>query len=171
MSALYAVLAFVLVERCSELVYARRNTLALLARGAREVAPEQYPWFILLHAGWLAAMLFFIPRGTPPNVLLLAAFFVLQVGRAWVLMTLGPYWTTRIITLPYAPLVQRGPYRFVRHPNYLVVALEIALLPLAFGAWPIALSFTIANTLLLALRIRAEDRALATRVTVPAESR
>jgi len=88
---------------------------------------------------------------------------VLQGLRVWVLATLGRYWTTRIITLPGAPLVRRGPYRWLRHPNYVVVAGEIAVLPLAFGAWQIAVVFSLANALVLWIRIRSEERALATR--------
>jgi methyltransferase len=90
-------------------------------------------------------------------------FAALQLMRIWVIASLGPYWTTRIITLDGAPLVRRGPYRFLRHPNYWVVAAEIAVLPLAFGAWPVALVWTILNALLLRLRIRAEDAALEAR--------
>jgi methyltransferase len=80
-----------------------------------------------------------------------------------VVASLGPYWTTRIITLPDAPLVRRGPYRFLRHPNYVVVAAEIAVLPLVFGAWPIALVFSLLNAVMLAWRIRIEEQALASR--------
>ena len=94
---------------------------------------------------------------------LLAVFLVLQLGRLWVISTLGPYWTTRIITLPGAPLVKRGPFRLVRHPNYLVVACEIAVLPLAFGAWRIAVVFSILSAMLTLYRIRLEDAALAAR--------
>jgi methyltransferase len=78
-------------------------------------------------------------------------------------VSLGPYWTTRIVTLPGAPLVQRGPYRFLNHPNYAVVTAEIAALPLAFGAYAIAITFSLANLALLAWRVRIEDRALAAR--------
>jgi methyltransferase len=98
---------------------------------------------------------------------LLLAFAVLQGLRLWVLMSLGRYWTTRVITLPDAPLVRRGPYRFLRHPNYLVVAAEIAVLPLAFGAWAVAAVFSALNAALLAWRISLEDHALAPRREVP----
>src|SRR5262249_24074026 len=97
------------------------------------------------------------------SVPLLAAFAILQGLRLWVLLSLGRYWTTRIITVPGAPLVRRGPYRFLRHPNYLVVAAEIAMLPLAFGAWVVAVVFSALNAALLAWRIALEDQALAPR--------
>jgi methyltransferase len=94
---------------------------------------------------------------------LVAVFAVLQGLRVWVIATLGPYWTTRIITLEGAPLVQGGPYRFVRHPNYWVVVGEIAVLPLAFGAWQVALIFSVLNALLLRYRIGIEEGALTAR--------
>ena len=140
--ALPLVLGLVAGLRIGELFIARRNTKALLARGAIEVGAAHYPLFILLHASWLIAMALLIPMYAYPNMILLAVFLVLQLGRLWVISTLGPYWTTRIITLPGAPLVKRGPFRLVRHPNYLVVACEIAVLPLAFGAWRIAVVFS-----------------------------
>jgi methyltransferase len=93
----------------------------------------------------------------------LGIFLVLQLARVWVIATLGPYWTTRIITIDGAPLVRKGPYRFVRHPNYLVVAGEIAALPLAFGEVGVAIVFSILNAAILVWRIRTEDMALAAR--------
>ncbi len=163
MSALYVVLALVALQRLVELIHAERNTRALLTRGAVEVAPEQHPWFVALHTSWLLAMVLFVSPSVQPNWWLLAVFFALQAARIWVISALGPYWTTRIITLPGAPLVRRGPYRFMRHPNYAIVVGEIALLPLSFGAWMIALVFSIANAMLLAWRIRTEEHALASR--------
>ena len=163
MSILWITLALVAVQRLGELAYAARNTRRLLARGAVEIGRAHYPLFILLHGGWLVTIAALIPAATPPSWPLLALFVLLQAGRIWVVATLGPYWTTRIITLPSVPLVARGPYRFVRHPNYLVVTGEIAVLPLAFGAWQIALVFSILNALLLAWRIRIENGTLAVR--------
>jgi len=162
-SVLWITLVLVAVQRLGELAYAARNTRRLLARGAVEIGRAHYPLFILLHGGWLVAIAALIPAATPPVWPLLALFVLLQAGRIWVVATLGPYWTTRIITLPAVPLVARGPYRFVRHPNYLVVTGEIAVLPLAFGAWQIALAFSVLNALLLAWRIRIENGTLAVR--------
>lgn len=160
MTPLYLLLALVALERISELVYASRNTRRLKARGGIEVAAEQYPFFIALHAAWLLAMFVFIPRTTPPIPWLLAAFVVVEAARVWTLSSLGPYWTTRVITIPGEPLVKRGPYRFVRHPNYVVVALEIAVLPLAFNAPAIAIAFTALNAALLVWRVQAENAVL-----------
>lgn len=162
-SALLWVLAVVALQRGIELWYAQRNTRRLREAGAIEVAPEQHPLFVALHLAWLLAMALLIPAATQPNWILLASFAALQALRIWVIATLGPFWTTRILTLPAAPLVVRGPYRFLRHPNYVIVILEIAVLPLAFGAIAIALVFSILNGLLLTWRIVAEDRALSER--------
>jgi methyltransferase len=160
------VLGYVLVERLLELLWAQRNTRRLLDEGAVEHAPEQYPFFVLLHASWLVAIVFSVPPETPVNWGWVAVYGLLQVGRAWMMASLGRFWTTRIITLPGASLVARGPYRFLRHPNYLIVAGEIAVLPLAFDLWLVAALFSAANALLLRQRIAAEDAALASRRTL-----
>jgi methyltransferase len=159
-SVLWIVLALVAIQRVVELFYSARNTRRLLARGGVEVGAVQYPFFVLLHAAWLASIAIFVPASTRPNWWLLALYAILQPLRVWTIATLGPYWTTRIITLPGAPLVRSGPYRFVRHPNYVIVCAEIATLPLAFGAVEIAILFSFFNASLLSWRIRTEERAL-----------
>ena len=160
MSVLWWTLLLIAAQRLIELNHARRNTRALLARGAVEIAAWQHPLFVLLHAGWLIAMLLFIPKYAAPNWWLLGAVALLQAARVWVIATLGPYWTTRLITLPGAPLVRTGPYALVPHPNYAIVVLEIALVPAAFSGWWIAIVMSLANAVLLALRLRAENEAL-----------
>ena len=159
----YVVLGLVAVQRLAELALANRNTAALKARGAVEVGAAHYPLVVGLHAAWLVAIAAFLPQ--PPSVHwpLLGLFLCLQALRVWVLASLGPYWTTRIITLPGAPLVRRGPYRFLRHPNYLVVAAEIAVLPLVFGETAVAVAFSAVNAAVLFWRIRQEESALAAR--------
>lgn len=149
--------------RLAELAYARRNLTRLIARGGVEHGARHYPLFVLLHGSWLLALFFLIHPDVAPSLPLLALFAVLQAVRVWIIASLGPYWTTRIVTLPDAPLIRRGPYRFLRHPNYLLVAVEIPLLPLAFGAWAIAILFGLANLALLAYRIRVEEAVLAER--------
>jgi methyltransferase len=161
------VVALVALERLAELWQARRNTRALLGAGGVEVGRGHYPLIVGLHAAWLLAILLAVPREAGVSVPLLIAFAVLQGLRLWVLMSLGRFWTTRVITLPGAPLVRRGPYRYLRHPNYLVVAAEIAVLPLAFGAWAVAAVFSALNAALLTWRISMEDQALAPRRQVP----
>ena len=157
------IVLLVALERLAELIHGGRNTRRLLAEGARIVGDGHYPLLVAVHAGWLAALWMFVPRDAEVNIPLLAFFLVLQAARLWIILSLGPYWTTRIVTLPGRPLVRRGPYRWVRHPNYLLVSAEIAVLPLAFGAWEIALVFSLLNAAALTVRIRAEDRALAGR--------
>src|SRR6185437_5221404 len=159
-------IAVVAVARLAELVYATRNTRALLAQGGVEIGRNHYVMIVLLHALWLASLWIFVPADAAISWPWLAVFVILQGLRVWVIASLGRFWTTRIVTLPGAPLVRRGPYRFVRHPNYLVVAGEILVLPLVFGAWRIALVFTLLNLAILAWRIRVEEQALAPRRAV-----
>ncbi|HEX6203683.1 MAG TPA: isoprenylcysteine carboxyl methyltransferase family protein [Thermoanaerobaculia bacterium] len=164
-----AFLALVLaigVERLAELVVNRRHERALAARGAREVGRGHYPVMVVLHTGLLAA--------APAEVLLLDRPFLPWLGwpalalvaastamRWWVIRTLGDRWTTTIWVLPGAPRITTGPYRFLRHPNYLGVAVELFALPLVHTAWWTALAFGVADLWLLRHRIRVEDRALA----------
>lgn len=157
---LHPALVLVLAQRLLELVYAAGNTRRLRARGAVEVGGGHYPLMIILHGGWWLSLATSIPPDQPAHPLPLLAFGLLMVGRVWVLLSLGPYWTTRILTLPGAPVVRRGPYAWVRHPNYWIVAGEVALVPLAFDAVGIAVSFSVLNGAMLAWRISAEDKAL-----------
>jgi methyltransferase len=154
-----AVLGLVTLQRAGELVLAARNTRRLMARGAYEASPGHYPLIVVLHGAWLAG-LWLLALDRPVDPVWLVVFILLQAGRLWVLASLGERWTTRIIVLPGARLVRRGPYRWLAHPNYVVVAGEIVALPLVFGLWVYALGFTILNAILLAVRIRAESRAL-----------
>lgn len=153
------ILLLVTLQRAGELLLARRNTARLLERGAVEVAPGHYPLIVLLHAAWLAG-LWILTWNAPVDLGWLALFVALQALRGWVIATLGGRWTTRIIVLPGAPLVRAGPYRWLDHPNYVVVVGEIAALPLAFGLPLTALAFSVANAVVLAIRIRAENAAL-----------
>lgn len=160
---LWIVLSLVALQRVGELVYAQRNTERLLANGGTEIGASHYPLVVLLHAAWLITMAVVIPPYAEPNWWLLGLYVLLQPLRIWTIATLGPYWTTRVVTVPNAPLVRTGPYRLFRHPNYVVVCAEIAILPLAFGALDIAIVFSILNAALLSYRIRLEERALASR--------
>lgn len=167
MSLAAVALALVTLQRLSELVLARRNTRRLLARGAYEASPGHYPLIVALHAAWLLG-LWLLGRDRPVQLAWLAVFLALQAGRLWVLASLGGRWTTRIIVLPGAAPVRTGPYRWLRHPNYLVVAGEILTLPLALGLPVYGLAFSALNALVLAVRIRAEAAALArAQVTSP----
>ena len=153
------ILVLVTVQRLGELVLSRHNTRKLLARGAIEVGAGHYPLIVSVHAAWLIA-LWIWGRGESVNLVALALFIVLQGLRVWIIATLGARWTTRIIVLPGEPLVASGPYRYLSHPNYAVVAAEIATLPLALHLPMLALIFTGLNAAVLAIRLRAETRAL-----------
>lgn len=150
----------VALQRLAELVLAQRNTARLLASGGVEIGRGHYLPIVLLHAAWLIVVFWHTPVDATVNIWLIGLFCLLQAGRVWVIASLGQYWTTRIITVPGAPLVARGPYRWLRHPNYVIVALELAVLPLAFADWKVALAFTACNAGLMAIRIPAENKAL-----------
>ena len=154
-----ALLAFVTLQRLVELPLAHANTNRLLAAGGHEVGAAHYPWIVALHGAWLLTLWWLAP-GRPVDIPFLLLFLLIELGRVWVLRTLGNRWTTRIIVVPGEELVATGPYRFVRHPNYLVVVGEIAVLPLVFGLWDVSIIFSLLNAVILTVRIRAENRAL-----------
>ena len=161
MSILYVVLGLVVLQRGAELAFAATNTRRLRAQGAVEVDAGGYPWFVVVHGAWLISLFLLVPPDGAPSWPLLAVFAALQLGRLWVIATLGRRWTTRVMVGPSAKLVAGGPYRYMRHPNYAIVAVEIAVLPLAFGAMAMAVVFSALNLALIARRIAIEDRALA----------
>ena len=152
-------LGFVLLQRLAELVIARINTRRLLTKGAYEVGADHYPVMVGMHALWLISLIFW-GYDQPVHYGWLALFGILQILRVWILGTLGSRWTTRIIILP-EPLVLRGPFRFLRHPNYTLVVAEIIVVPMVLGLVWVAAVFTVLNALMLYVRIRAENRALA----------
>ena len=171
MTVLHWTLGVVALHRLIELAHARNNTARLRQRSAVEADAGGYSLYLLLHAGWLASLAIFVPATTLPYWWLIGGFSLLQLGRIWVIASLGRYWTTRIITLPDAPLVRTGPYRYFRHPNYMLVIAEIGVLPLAFGAVAIAVMFSALNLMLIARRIRIEESVLARRRGVRTASR
>jgi methyltransferase len=163
-----AVLALVTLQRLGELLYAHRNESRLRARGAIEHAAQHYWTLVALHSAWLAGLWLLAPQ-QPINLFWLTIFIILQGLRCWVLVTLKDRWTTRIIVLPGAPLIKTGPYRLISHPNYAIVAGEIFALPMAFGLHAYAVLFFLINACVLAIRIRAENRALRGEDCSPAE--
>ena len=165
MATALVIIGLIALQRLGEVFYSDRNTRDLLARGAVEIGARHYPFVIALHVAWLIAIVVFLPKPVVINWYLIAVMAVLQFLRLWVVAVLGPYWTTRIITLPGAPLVTSGPFRYFRHPNYMVVVGEIAALPLAFGEIGVAIVFSVLNAAMLFWRIRVEDIALAGRRT------
>jgi methyltransferase len=158
-------LVFIIVQRLLELRVAARNRRWALARGATEYAPEHFPLIVLLHVAWIAALAIEgFARGAQLSALWqiwLSIFVIAQFGRYWAISSLGPYWNTRILIVPGAKLVRRGLYKFLSHPNYVVVALELFSAPMVFGATITAVVFSVLNAaLLLLVRIPAEERAL-----------
>jgi len=153
------ILALVTAQRLAELVLAKRNTARLLARGGIEKSPGHYGFIVVMHAAWLL-LLWIFASDAQINLWWLALYIVLQFLRVWVIATLGERWTTRIIVVPGEARVMRGPYRYMAHPNYVIVAAEIIALPMALGLPWIALVFTLLNAAVLWVRIRAEAKAL-----------
>lgn len=162
-----AVFSYVIVQRLAELAYANANTRRLLSEGGREYGAAHYPLFIVLHTGWLISIALFSEPTARPDLLLLNAFVASQTFRFWTLASIGRWWTTRIISAPHFPTVKRGPYRFIKHPNYALVVVEIALLPLLLGAPAMALTFSLLNAALLWWRIKVENAVLGERHTAP----
>lgn len=167
MTAATVLLALVTLQRLAELVYGRANERRLRRLGAVEIGAAHYPLIVLLHVAWLVA-LWLVGWRQPLVWPWVVVFALLQLGRAWVLATLGRRWTTRVLVVSGESLVRRGPYRFVSHPNYVVVALEIFVLPLALRSPMLALVFGLLNLAMLAWRIRVEGRALARLAFQPA---
>lgn len=163
---LYTVLVLAAAAgRLLELRIAGRNRGLLLARGGVEASPGHYPWMVALHSVWLVSCLAEVWLLRRPFVPILAAaalavFLAAFALRMWVISTLGERWTTRIVCLPGSEPITGGPYRWMRHPNYLAVVLEIASLPLVHAAWLTALVFSLLDAFLLRIRIRAEEEAL-----------
>lgn len=166
MGAAQWIVLLVTVQRLAELALSRRNTRRLIAAGGRELGAGHYPFLVGVHGCWLLALFVLVPADAPVYPAPIVLFLLLQAARVWVIASLGGYWTTRVIDLPDAPLVRTGPYRWLRHPNYVVVALELAALPLAFGAWSIAAVFSAANLVALRFRLRVENAALNHRTVV-----
>ncbi len=164
MKALYIFLSFVLIQRITELVIARRHERILLKLGAVEIDPTGYRIIVAMHAAFFASIVLeSLVMNRVPNshwIILLAIFVAAQLLRYWAIASLGVYWNTKIIVAPDHPAIIRGPYKFMRHPNYAAVITEIAIIPLIFSCYITAAVFTIVNALLILRRIRIESTAL-----------
>jgi methyltransferase len=153
----------ILIQRGAEEIYSARNTRALMAQGAREEGASYYPVVAVVHLSWIAGIFFLIPPDTQPIWPVIGLYLLLQAARYWVIATLGPYWTHRIITIDGAPLVASGPYRLVKHPNYAITVAETLLLPMAFSAVSLALIMTAIWVAVVSYKMRLEDAALGAR--------
>jgi len=152
-------LGFIILQRLGELFLSRANTARLLSMGGHEVGAGHYPYMVLMHAAWIGCLVIF-GHDQPVSFFWLTLFTLLQMLRVWILATLGRRWTTRVIILN-EPLVTEGPFRFLRHPNYTLVAAEIVVAPMVFGLVYVAAIFTVLNAAMLWFRIGVEDNALA----------
>lgn len=159
-----AIISFVILQRLIEVIIAKRNEKRMLAKGAYEVGSSHYPIMIALHVSFFISLivevLFFTNTISTFFPLLFMLFLFVQTLRIWCLFSLGSFWNTKVIILPGASVVKKGPYLFLKHPNYLIVCLEIALLPLMFQAYFTAICFTLLNFAMLSVRIPLEERAL-----------
>ena len=165
MTFFYLLVGFVILQRLLEVAYARSNERLMKQQGAIEAGAGHYKWIVLLHVLFFVSLIVEVEIWEPSYgrgwLVFLVVFIVAQILRVWALASLGRFWNTKILVLPGAKKVNSGPYRWIPHPNYIVVAMEIAALPMIFGAWRTAIVFSIANALLLLLvRIPAEEKAL-----------
>jgi Uncharacterized protein conserved in bacteria len=154
---------FVILLRIGEMVLSRRNEVWLLQHGAIETGQRHYPAIIAMH------MLFFVSliveystkQTVSFNVFLLVLFFILQAGKIWIVFSLGRFWNTKIYRIPDAPLIKKGPYRYFKHPNYMIVVIEIAVIPLMFQLVYTAIAFFLLNAIVLTVRIYEENKVIA----------
>lgn len=158
------IVSFVIAQRLIEVLIAKRNAKIMLSKGAFEVGASHYPFMILLHVTFFISLitevLLFNRTLSPLFIYLIVLFGFVQLLRIWCLTSLGSYWNTKIIVLPGANVVKKGPYVYIRHPNYLVVCIEILVLPIIFQAYFTAICFTILNIIMLSVRIPIEEKAL-----------
>lgn len=158
------VISIVILQRLVELVVAKRNEQWMRSQGAFEVGAAHYPIMVTMHIAFFISLLaevILLDRSLSSIwIILLVIFLTAQVARIWCLTSLGKFWNTKIIILPGADVVQKGPYKWVRHPNYVIVTTELLVLPLMFGAYLTAIIFTLLNVWMLSVRIPAEEKAL-----------
>jgi methyltransferase len=155
---------FLIIQRLAEVKIAKKNEETLLSKGAVEAGGSHYKWMVTMHVSFFlflfTEVMFFGAFSPSWWIIPFVLFLIAQIVRVWAITSLGVFWNTKIILLPGAEVVAKGPYRFIRHPNYLVVSLELLVIPLIFGAYVTALLFTILNILMLRVRIPAEEKAL-----------
>lgn len=160
----FIIISIIVLQRLIELFVARRNEKWMRSQGAFEVGATHYPIMVTMHITFFIAILLevvVLERILSPFwILLLGIFLIMQTARIWCLRSLGKFWNTKIIILPGAAVVRRGPYRWVRHPNYLIVTIELLVLPLLFGAYFTAILYSLLNAWMLSVRIPAEEKAL-----------
>lgn len=155
-------ISFVILLRIGELILARKNEHLLLQEGAVEYGQKHYPFIVMLHVLFILSLIieYSLSKTESYNLFLLFLFFPLLSLKIWVILSLGKYWNTKIFRAPRHPLIVKGPYRYLKHPNYIIVIAEIAIIPLIFHLYYTAIIFTVLNAVMLAVRIKVEDKAL-----------
>ena len=160
----YLIVTLVILQRLTEFVIAKRNEKWMIAQGAYEVGNSHYPYMVTMHISFFLFLIVEVVTNHNGISHLFPLFFILFVAvqalRIWCIRSLGPFWNTKILILPHAQVVRKGPYEIMRHPNYAVVCLEILLLPLMFQAYFTAFCFTLLNITMLSVRIPIEEKAL-----------
>lgn len=155
---------FIILQRILELFIAKSNEQWLMERGGVEKGQSHYKWFIYLHTLFIISILLegfvYNTKEQPLSIFLLAVFFIVQVGRVWCILSLGRFWNTKVVFIPGVSPIQTGPYKYVKHPNYIIVAIELLVIPLLFGAYVTAIVFPLLHLILLKFRIPIEERAL-----------
>ncbi len=161
---MWIILSVIIIQRLVELAIARSNEQWMKQRGAIEKGKKHYKWFIIIHTlfflSLIAEIIFRNQQSFSFNYVLFAAFIITQIGRIWCITTLGRFWNTKIIIAPQFDVIKRGPYKYVKHPNYIIVGVELFVIPLLFGAWFTAILFPILHVLLLYVRIPVEEKAV-----------
>jgi methyltransferase len=160
----YIIIAIVIIQRLVELIIANRNEKWMRSQGAFEAGAVHYPIMVTMHIAFFISLLVevFVTNKplSPLWIPLLSLFLIAQIARVWCLASLGTFWNTKIIILPGADVVKKGPYKFIRHPNYVIVATELLVLPLIFSAYFTAIVFSFLNIWMLSVRIPVEEKAL-----------
>ncbi|RLQ95154.1 isoprenylcysteine carboxyl methyltransferase family protein [Falsibacillus albus] len=160
----YVMLSVIAFQRIFELIIARRNEKYLKAKGAIEFGKGHYRFMVLIHVLFFVSMMTEVDLGakfsSPLLPYLFTMFLFTQAARIWAISSLGEYWNTKIIVLPEAKVPKKGPYKLMRHPNYLIVTLELLLIPMMFHAYFTLFAFTVLNALILSIRIPIEEKAL-----------
>lgn len=160
----FTIFGFVIIQRIIELFVAKRNEEWIKSQGGYEVGKEHYPFMVALHVSFFISLLLeFIVLDRGLSIFLIPLFIVFvitQLMRIWILSSLGRFWNTKIMILPGASVVKKGPFQFMRHPNYTIVALELLVIPLMFNAFITAVVFSLLNLWMLSVRIPIEEAAL-----------
>ena len=154
---------FLIAQRVFELCISGRNEKWLLKHGAIEYGKEHYPYIVLLHTLFIVSLVteYVCLPGSKVNWYFLCLFMILIAVKIWVISTLGTFWNTKIFKIPGTLPVSRGIYKYIRHPNYIIVICEIAIIPITFHLYYTAVLFSLLNAVMLTVRIKKENEILA----------